>query len=60
MIIITRTYNVESSRGGGFETVTTRKVFGDDEIQRIQNFLDERSQISGYEWKNINFEYLKL
>ena len=38
----------------------TRKVFADDDLQGVQAFLDERNKISGYEWKNLSFEYTKL
>ena len=60
MIIITRTYDVKDPDGIIYLRKTTRRVFADDEIQRVQLFLDERSQISGYEWYNVQFDYVKL
>lgn len=60
MIIIRREYEVDNPSGGRGITKVTRKVFADDDIVGVQQFLDERSTISGYEWYNLNFEYTKL
>lgn len=60
MIIIERSYDVEHSSGGKMHHEITRKVFGDNDIDSIQLFLDERSKIPGYEWYNLEFEYTKL
>lgn len=60
MIIVKREYDVENPSGGRMRTIVTRRVFADDDITGVQQFLDERSTISGYEWYNLNFEYTKL
>ena len=60
MIIITRTYEVDNPSGGRPLVVTTRKVFADNDMCRVQAFLDERSTVKGHEWYNINFHYTKL
>jgi hypothetical protein len=60
MIIITRKYQEPDPHGGNLLNKITRKVFADDDLQGIQAFLDERNKISGYEWRNLSFEYTKL
>lgn len=60
MIIITRRHEEPNPCGGRLLCKVTRKVFADDDLQGVQAFLDERNKISGYEWKNLSFEYVKL
>lgn len=60
MIIITRRHQEPNPSGGSLLNKVTRKVFADDDLQGVQAFLDERNKISGYEWRNLSFEYTKL
>ena len=60
MIIIERSYYVASPRGGDKRFIVNRKVFADDDIQGVQAFINERSSISGYEWYNLDFNFIKL
>ena len=60
MIIIERSYEVTSPRGGGKKFVVDCKAFADDDIQGVQVFLDERNTVSGYEWYNLDFNFIKL
>ena len=60
MIIVERTYDFNNPAGGPRLTDVTRKVFSDDDIIGIQDFLNERSKISGYEWYNLDFKFTKI
>lgn len=60
MIIITRTYETNNPSGGRRISNVTRKVFRDDDIDGVQNFLDERDSTKGYEWYNLQFSYFKV
>lgn len=60
MIIVERTYEVARPEGGGYKTVVCRRVFSDDDIIGLENFINERSKTPGYEWRNVEFNYTKL
>jgi hypothetical protein len=60
MIIIERSYNIDSSRGGRPLYKVDRKVFSDNDIEGVQEFLNERSEVSGYPWFNLEYNFIKL
>ena len=60
MIIVVRKYEVDNPSGGRRRVDVTRRVFDDHDIDGVQKFLDERGTISGYEWYNLSFEFIKL
>ena len=60
MIVVTRKYDVDNPSGGMILHKVTRKVFADEDLEGVQKFLDERHLVSGYEWHNLNFDFLKL
>lgn len=60
MIIIERSYEVARPEGGGYKTVVNRKIFNDDDVSGVDAFINERGDIEGYPWKNIEFKYTKL
>lgn len=60
MIIIERSYNVDNSRGGRPLYKVDRKVFSDNDIEGVQEFLNERSEVSGYPWFNLEYNFIKL
>ena len=45
MIIVERYYEVANPCGGRDCAIRTRKVFADDDIAGVQNFLNERSTV---------------
>ena len=60
MVIIERSYNVDSSSGGRPLYKVDRKVFSDNDIEGVQEFLNERSEVSGYPWFNLEYNFIKL
>lgn len=60
MIIIERSYNVDSPSGGRLLYKVDRKVFSDNDIEGVQEFLNERSDVSGYPWFNLEYNFIKL
>ena len=60
MIVVTREYDVDNPSGGRRLHSVTRKVFADEDLEGVQKFLDERNRVSGYEWHNLAFNFLKL
>ena len=60
MIIIERYWQEPNPRGGGKLNKEERKCFADDDLEGVNSFLNKKSEISGYEWTNVEYKYLKL
>lgn len=60
MIIVERHYDTKNPSGGRMVHNICRKVFGDNDVEGIQKFLDEKHIVSGYEWYNLDFKYIKI
>lgn len=60
MIIIERTWKEPDPRGGGKLNKVSRKCFDDDDLNGINEFINETSEVSGYEWTNVEYKYTKL
>lgn len=61
MIIIERTWQEPNPRGGCRKLdKCERKAFTDKDIEGINEFINEKSEISGYEWTNVEYKYTKI
>ena len=60
MIIIERTWNEPNPAGGGWLNKVERKCFTDDDSNGINEFINETSDVSGYEWTDVEYKYIKL
>ena len=60
MIVIERTWKEPDPRGGGRLSKVTRKVFTDDDLDGVNEFINETTEISGYEWTDVEYKYIKL
>ena len=60
MIIVERTWEEPNPRGGGKLHKSERKCFADDDINGVEEFINEQSDIPGYEWTNVEYKYTKL
>ena len=60
MIIIERRWNEPNPRGGGKLSKVERKCFADDNLDGVNEFINENTKVSGYEWTNIEYKYIKL
>jgi len=60
MIIVERTWEEPNPRGGGRLSKVERKAFDDRDKEGINNFINAKSCVSGYEWTNVEYKYTKL
>ena len=60
MIIIERTWREPDPRGGCRLHKTARKCFSDDDIVGVEHFINENAEVSGYEWTDVEYKYIKL
>ena len=60
MIVIERTWKESNPRGGGKLNKVERKCFDDDDLNGINEFINETSEVSGYEWTDVEYKYIKL
>lgn len=60
MIVIERTWKEPDPRGGGKLNKVSRKCFVDDDLNGINEFVNETSEVSGYEWTDVEYKYIKL
>lgn len=60
MIIIERTWKEPNPRGGDKLNKVERKCFDDDDLNGINEFINETSDVSGYEWTDVEYKYIKL
>ena len=60
MIVIEREYDEPNSRGGGRIHCVKRQCFHDDDIDGVNKFINAQSPVSGYEWTNVSYNYIKL
>lgn len=62
MIIIERYWKKPNPRGGcKLLNKVERKAFDDDDLIGVNKFINNSSEmISGYEWRNIEYKYVKL
>lgn len=61
MIVIER-YWKEADPSGGCHLLSNvkRKCFSDDDIEGVEKFINESSPVKCYEWKNVEYKYIKL
>lgn len=60
MIVIERTWREPDPKGGGKILKEARKCFADDDLDGVNKFINETTKISGYEWTNVEYTYIKL
>jgi len=60
MIIIERTWKEPNPCGGGKLSKVERKVFDNNDKEGINNFINAKSYVDGYEWTNVEYKYTKL
>ena len=60
MIIIERTWNEPNPRGGRYLNKVARKCFADNDLDGVNKFINETSTVSGYEWSDVEYKYIKL
>lgn len=60
MIVIERTWKEPDSRGGGKLNKVARKCFADDDLDGVNSFINETTKVSGYDWTNVEYNYIKL
>lgn len=61
MIIIERFWKEPNPRGGcNLLCKVERECFADNDIDGINKFINETSQVSGYEWTDVEYKYTKL
>lgn len=60
MILVVKSYDTANTSGGRMIHHVIRKVFHDNDVDGVQKFMDERREISGYEWHNLSFKFMKL
>lgn len=60
MIIIEKTWKEPNPRGGGLLNKVERKCFADDDLDSVNRFINETTEVSGYEWVNVEYQYIKL
>ena len=60
MIIIKRTWKEPSPRGGNKLNKVARKCFANNDLDGINEFINETTKVSGYEWSDVEYKYIKL
>ncbi len=61
MIIIERFWKEPNPHGGcRLLSKVERKAFADDNLIDVNKFINETSEISGYEWTDVEYKYTKL
>ena len=60
MIVIERTWREPNPRGGGRINKAARKCFADDDLEGVNKFINETTKVSGYEWTDVEYKYIKL
>jgi hypothetical protein len=60
IIVIERKYDEPNPRGGRKLHKVSRKCFSDEDREDVEKFINEKSPVSGYEWSNIEYRYIKL
>ena len=61
MIVIERTWKEPNPSGGGKLNKVARKCFADDDLDGINQFINETTEVvPGYEWTNVEYKYTKL
>lgn len=60
MIVIERTWREPDSRGGGKLNKVARRCFADDDLDSVNKFINETGVVSGYEWTDVEYKYIKL
>ena len=60
MIVIERTWREPNPRGGTKLYNVARKCFSDDDIEGVEKFINEKAKVSGYEWTDVEYKYIKL
>ena len=62
MIIIERYWQEPNPRGGCYNKLNKveRQCFADDDLNGVNSFINETSKVSGYEWTNVEYKYIKL
>ena len=61
MIIIERFWKEPNPRGGcNLLSKVERKSFADNDLDGVNEFINETSEVSGYEWRDVEYKYTKL
>lgn len=60
MIVIERTWKEPNPRGGSKLNKVERKCFAADDLVGINDFINETAEVSGYEWTDVEYKYIKL
>ena len=60
MIVIERTWKEPNPSGGGRLSKVERKAFYDDDLSGVNEFIDDATKVSGYEWTDVEYKYIKL
>ena len=60
MIVIERTWKEPNPSGGGKINKVARKCFADDDLDGVNKFINETTKVYGYDWTNVEYNYIKL
>ena len=60
MIIVERTWREPNPRGGGKLNKVAKKCFADDDLDGVNEFINETTEVDGYEWTDVEYKYKKL
>ena len=61
MVVIERYWQEPNPRGGCNKlNKVARKCFADDDLDGVNKFINETTKVSGYEWTNVEYKYIKL